>query len=58
MTMTILAYVLNADGTVDWWTTVGAARDFWVAFAGLLLAMGAAIWIRNRTQTQTRVGRR
>ncbi len=54
--MKILAYVLNADGTVDWWTTVGAARDFWLAFAGLVLAIGATLWIRNRTQP--RVGRR
>jgi hypothetical protein len=53
--MTTLAYILNANGTVDWWTTTAAARDFWLAFAGLGVALWAGLALRARAHAHGRM---
>jgi len=46
---------LNANGTVDWWTTTAAARDFWLTFVGLGIAAWAASALRPRSNGRPRV---
>jgi hypothetical protein len=53
--MTLLTYILNANGTVDWWTTTAAARDFWLAFVGIGIVAWAALALRARSNGRPRV---
>ena len=51
--MTIVAMIPNLNASVDWWTTVQAARDFWLAFAGIAITIWAVAALRSREHAST-----
>jgi len=45
--MTLLALIPNLDSSISWWTTVEAARYFWLAFVVVAVVVGVALARRN-----------
>jgi hypothetical protein len=52
--MTILGTIPNLDASVSWWTSVEAARYFWLVFAIVAVGVFFALSRRRRRPTSGR----
>jgi hypothetical protein len=50
----LLGIIPNLDASVSWWTTVAAARIFWLIFGVVIITIGALLAFRRRARSRDR----
>ncbi len=50
----LLGIIPNLDASVSWWTTVAAARIFWLIFGVLIITIGTLLAFRRRSRSKER----